>query len=153
MDGEYPCSRTQSPMNRTIFRCRAVSVGSSSGPPDAWFAVVLLMSPLRRAGPSPDDVMLHVNAKKQNPVLEIFSARTHLLSVRSDCQAGRPVSMTRNRLPPGVREPGSADTGRYPVAAPPAPPGSVHSMCQFGADDVRGHQAGLDWVQPEGFEH
>src|SRR5207237_343254 len=70
MDGEYPCSRTQSPMNRTIPRCRAVSVGSRSGPPDAWSAVMLLMSPLRRAGPSPDDVMLHVNAEKQNPVLE-----------------------------------------------------------------------------------
>src|SRR2546425_131083 len=82
MDGEYPCSCTQPPMNRTILCCRAVSAGSGSGPPDAWSAVMLFMSPLRSAGPSPDDVMLHVNAEKQNPVLEICSARTHLLSAR-----------------------------------------------------------------------
>src|SRR5262252_3592892 len=67
-------------MNRTIFRCRALSVGSRSGLPDAWSAVMLLMPPLRRPGHCLDDVMLHVNDKKQNPVLKIYRSRTHLLT-------------------------------------------------------------------------
>jgi hypothetical protein len=64
-------------MNRTIFRCRAVSAGSRSGLLGTWSAVVLLMPPLRRPDHCPDDVMLHVNDKKQNPVLKI-SALEHI---------------------------------------------------------------------------
>src|SRR5262249_10403680 len=80
MEGEYPCSCIQPLMNRTTFCCRAVSVGSRSGLLDAWSAVMLLMLFLRRPGHCLDDVMLHVNDKKQNPVLKISRSRTHLLT-------------------------------------------------------------------------